>query len=28
VVGHFDAPSYVREFLAHLLDDEREIIAP
>jgi trehalose 6-phosphate phosphatase len=28
VAGHFDAPSDVREFLAHLLDDEREIIAP
>jgi len=27
VAGHFDAPSDVREFLAHLLDDEREIIA-
>src|SRR6266702_3140946 len=27
VAGHFDAPSDVREFLAHLLDDER-IIAP
>jgi trehalose 6-phosphate phosphatase len=26
VAGHFDAPSDVREFLAHLLDDEREII--
>jgi trehalose 6-phosphate phosphatase len=25
VAGHFDAPSDVREFLAHLLDDEREI---
>src|SRR2546428_8228628 len=24
VAGHFDAPSDVREFLAHLLDDERE----
>ena len=28
VAGHFDAPSDVREFLAHLLDDEREILAP
>ena len=27
VAGHFDAPSDVREFLAHLLDDEREILA-
>jgi trehalose 6-phosphate phosphatase len=26
VAGHFDAPCDVREFLAHLLDDEREII--
>jgi trehalose 6-phosphate phosphatase len=26
VAGHFDAPGDVREFLAHLLDDEREII--
>src|ERR1700709_2598257 len=25
VAGHFDAPSDVREFLAHLLDDERDI---
>ena len=25
VAGHFDAPSDVRDFLAHLLDDEREI---
>jgi trehalose 6-phosphate phosphatase len=25
VAGHFDSPSDVREFLAHLLDDEREI---
>ena len=24
VAAHFDAPSDVREFLAHLLDDERE----
>ena len=24
VAGHFDAPSDVREFLAHLLDDERD----
>jgi trehalose 6-phosphate phosphatase len=28
VAGHFDAPSDVREFLAHLLDDEREILSP
>src|SRR5438552_11502291 len=28
VAGHFDAPSDVREFLAHLLDDESEILAP
>jgi trehalose 6-phosphate phosphatase len=27
VAGHFDAPSDVRDFLAHLLDDEREIAA-
>jgi trehalose 6-phosphate phosphatase len=27
VAGHFDAPSDVREFLAHLLGDEREIAA-
>src|SRR3979411_3486627 len=27
VAGHFDAPSDVRDFLAHLLDDEREIIS-
>lgn len=27
VAGHFDAPSDVREFLSHLLDDEREILA-
>jgi trehalose 6-phosphate phosphatase len=26
VAGHFDAPSDVREFLAHLLDDERKIL--
>ncbi|MBR0695597.1 trehalose-phosphatase [Bradyrhizobium lablabi] len=25
VAGHFDAPSDVREFLAHLLDDERNV---
>jgi trehalose 6-phosphate phosphatase len=25
VAAHFDAPSDVREFLAHLLDDERQI---
>jgi trehalose 6-phosphate phosphatase len=25
VAGHFDAPSDVREFLAHLLDDERDV---
>src|SRR5712672_3006901 len=28
VAGHFDAPSDVREFLAHLLDDERELHLP
>jgi trehalose 6-phosphate phosphatase len=28
VVGHFDAPSDVREFLAHLLDDERDATLP
>ena len=28
VAGHFDAPSDVREFLAHLLDDERDAGAP
>ena len=28
VAGHFDAPSDVREFLAHLLDDERDAIRP
>jgi trehalose 6-phosphate phosphatase len=27
VAGHFDAPSDVREFLSHLLDDEREILS-
>src|SRR3954466_7332381 len=27
VAGHFDAPSDVREFLAHLLDDERDAAA-
>src|SRR3954470_8883628 len=27
VAGHFDAPSDVRQFLAHLLDDERDIAA-
>jgi trehalose 6-phosphate phosphatase len=27
VAGHFDAPSDVREFLAHLLDDERDIVS-
>jgi trehalose 6-phosphate phosphatase len=26
VAGHFDAPSDVREFLAHLLDDERDTV--
>jgi trehalose 6-phosphate phosphatase len=26
VAGHFDAPSDVREFLAHLLDDERDAV--
>jgi trehalose 6-phosphate phosphatase len=28
VAGHFDAPSDVREFLAHLLDDERAVALP
>jgi trehalose 6-phosphate phosphatase len=28
VAGHFDAPSDVREFLAHLLDDERDAVLP
>src|SRR5438094_900112 len=28
VAGHFDAPSDVREFLAHLLDDERTASLP
>ena len=28
VAGHFDAPSDVREFLAHLLDDERDVSSP
>ncbi|CAN7743202.1 trehalose-phosphatase [Bradyrhizobium sp. LjRoot220] len=28
VAGHFDAPSDVREFLAHLLDDERDAPVP
>src|SRR5215216_7039722 len=28
VAGHFDAPSDVREFLAHLLDDERDVSLP
>ena len=28
VAGHFDAPSDVREFLAHLLDDERDASLP
>ena len=28
VAGHFDAPSDVREFLAHLLDDERDAARP
>jgi trehalose 6-phosphate phosphatase len=28
VAGHFDAPSDVREFLAHLLDDERDAALP
>src|SRR5882757_3898708 len=27
VAGHFDSPSDVRKFLAHLLDDEREIVS-
>jgi trehalose 6-phosphate phosphatase len=28
VAGHFDSPSDVREFLAHLLDDERDAALP
>jgi trehalose 6-phosphate phosphatase len=28
VAGHFDAPSDVREFLAHLLDDEKDVSLP
>ncbi|MGH6707763.1 MAG: trehalose-phosphatase [Bradyrhizobium sp.] len=28
VAGHFDAPSDVREFLSHLLDDERDVSLP
>lgn len=28
VAGHFDSPSDVREFLAHLLDDERDATLP
>ncbi|MGB8399000.1 trehalose-phosphatase [Bradyrhizobium sp.] len=28
VAGHFDAPSDVRQFLAHLLDDEKDIASP
>jgi trehalose 6-phosphate phosphatase len=28
VAGHFDAPSDVREFLSHLLDDERDASLP
>ena len=28
VAGHFDAPSDVREFLTHLLDDERDVTLP
>lgn len=28
VAGHFDAPGDVREFLAHLLDDERDVSLP
>jgi trehalose 6-phosphate phosphatase len=28
VAGHFDAPADVREFLAHLLDDERDASLP
>lgn len=28
VAGHFDAPGDVREFLAHLLDDERDMLPP
>jgi len=28
VAGHFDAPADVREFLSHLLDDERDASLP
>ena len=28
VAGHFDAPDDVRQFLAHLLDDERDATLP
>lgn len=28
VAGHFDAPGDVRQFLAHLLDDERDVSLP
>jgi len=28
VAGHFDSPSDVREFLTHLLDDERDAGLP
>jgi trehalose 6-phosphate phosphatase len=28
VAGHFDTPSDVRQFLAHLLDDERDVSLP
>jgi trehalose 6-phosphate phosphatase len=28
VAGHFDSPGDVREFLAHLLDDERDVSLP
>jgi trehalose 6-phosphate phosphatase len=28
VAGYFDAPGDVREFLAHLLDDERDVLLP
>jgi trehalose 6-phosphate phosphatase len=28
VAGHFDAPDDVRQFLAHLLDDERDVSSP
>jgi trehalose 6-phosphate phosphatase len=28
VAGHFDSPDDVRQFLAHLLDDERDAVLP